>query len=162
MIDTTKGGVILTLFLIGLAASISGGVQDIYVGDVIEPTCKDGIDNDADGTPVAREDFWDWECQYMPFDLVTNTNSVGEFHIGGSITPAYIANYVTFVEKTPYNYPTYFEFLEWKINVFQGPPETQICNPNHQQVLTDYRDVYGMSDAKSGIVDYQNYCGVSF
>lgn len=162
MFNTTKGGVIVTLFLIGLAASFSGGVQGYYVGDVVEPTCQDRIDNEPDGSPVAREDFWDWECQYMPFDLVDNTPLVGEVFFGTNISPAFIANYVSFVEQTPWNYPTYFDFLEWKIYDFKGAPETQVCNLNHQQVLTDYRDIYGMSDSKSGIADYQAYCGVSF
>jgi hypothetical protein len=165
MLNGSKGAVIFGLFMLVLASSFAGSPGEppiIPIEELIEPTCIDGINNDGDnqpGTGIASIDFTDWECLYMPFDVVTNTNSVGEYDQSNTYTPAYVNNYVSFIEQTQPGYPTFFDLIQWKIDNGYGP--YNFCSQEHQNVLVEYRN-FGMSPEKSGINEYQAYCGVSF
>lgn len=164
MLNTSKGAVIFGLFMLVLASAFSGSPRIIPIEELIEPTCIDTINNDGDnqpGTGIASTDFWDWECLYMPFDVVTNTPSVGEniYDNTNTYAPAYVNNYVSFIEQTDPGFPTFFDLIQWKIDNGYGPHA--FCSQAHQDVLVEYRN-FGMSAEKSGINEYQTYCGVSF
>jgi hypothetical protein len=150
----------LAAVLIGVAFTGSGASPLSFV----DSTCKDGIDNDMDGSyggpiELILADFADGECVWMPQKF-----GLGEYDSLGLTDPTSgdpdVASYVSQWQQTySSEMPSHFEIIKAAGDESLG---VNICGSDVQSSLSAYKNVYGLPNEMTGANEHMAYCGVSY
>lgn len=165
MIDGTKKGIIVALFLFIMAAALAGQPRAAPPANVyLNQTCHDYQDNDADSTggqfPISIIDLGDSECLWMPFDFWN-----GEYDGQGLNAPpqSEINAYVVEWQKSKYwYYPTAWAGIKALFDQYSQTTQDACNDGRVQPILQEYRDTYGLPDSMTGVSLHQTECGVSY
>jgi hypothetical protein len=164
MLDSTKKGVIVALFLFILGAALTGQpAPPTPANAYLNTTCHDTIDNDVDSQtgqfPIPVIDIGDSECLWMPYDFW-----FGEYDGQGLFDPppSEVAAYVSTWQTNYSHYPTAWAGIKALFDQY-GQTVADACNDGRAQpILTEYRDNYGLPDSMTGVSLHQSECGVSY
>lgn len=163
MLNTSRGPIVVGLFLVILASAFRGVPPGALV--YVHETCYDDLDNDMDGNyggpfPLVLADSYDGECIWMPHESF----GIGEYDGQGLTDPAggfpdtdqYVVNWLNgWTSETP----THFDMVKALLIEDRGAFS---CIQDLQDALNAYKNGYGLPNEMTGANQHMAECGVSY